>query len=286
MTATLLSDFSISLQQRRWACVLDPMLALSEYGLPLVKQLGEIMELWVVREFWNMIDSSPFYQQQPNFFLRDLEPDFQPDQSTLYSQQILRSLQEWDRLRTMTNRSSWNVHFLADVIGESCLPAGIETDLIWRWEALAQNLDHHLKPKQENSLNLAVRDLAALAAARPACILTYRLPEDQVSNLPPRICTTLEAWGVRCQEVQADDPIATIERDYLRQLIVHTGLSKLLWAGIHLAILHLMVPNAATISGNNDWSEGLSFPELEELPAPMSIDTNLWQGAQGFWYAI
>jgi hypothetical protein len=286
MTATLLSDFSISLQQRRWACVLDPMLALSEYGLPLVKQLGEIMELWVVREFWNMIDSSPFYQQQPDFLLRDLEPDYPPEQSTLYSQQVLRSLQEWDRLRTMTHRSSWNVHFLADVIGESCLPAGIETDLIWRWEALAQNLDHHLKPKQENSLNLAVRDLAALAAARPACILTFRLPEDRVSNLPPRICTTLEAWGVRCQEIQTDDAIATIERDYLRQLIVHTGLSKLLWAGIHLAILHLMVPNAATISGNNDWSEGLSFTELEELPTAMSMDTNLWQGAQGFWYAI
>jgi hypothetical protein len=282
MTAALLPDFSISLQQRRWACVIDPMLALSEYGLPLVKQLGEIMELWVVREFWNMIDSSQLYQHQPELLLQDLAPE----QSPVYSQQVLRSLQEWDRLRTQSDRNSWHVHFLADVMGESCLPNGIESDLIWRWESLAQSLDAHLNPKENNALILAIRDLAALAAARPACILTYRLPEETISNLPPHLCNSLENWGIRCQEVGANDAIVTIERDYLRQLIVHTGLSKLLWAGIHLTVLHLMVPPAATLSPTGDWPEELPFSGLEVLPTPSATETNLWQGAQGFWYSV
>jgi hypothetical protein len=282
MTATLLPDFSISLQQRRWACVVDPMLALSEYGLPLVKQLGEMMELWVVREFWNMIDSNQFYQHQPETLLREQDRE----QSPLYSKQVLRSLQEWDRLRTQSDRSSWNIHFLADVMGESCLPTGIDSDLIWRWESLAQSLDTHLNPKENNPLTLAVRDLAALAAARPACILTYRLPEETVSNLPPPICSRLEQWGMRCHEVASEDAIVMIERDYVRQLIVHTGLSKLLWSGIHLIILHLIVPAAATLGGTGNWSEELSLSEFEELPGSMPMETDLWQGTQGFWYSV
>jgi hypothetical protein len=44
MSATLLPDFSINLNQRRWSCVLDPNLALSDYGLLLVKQLGRFLE--------------------------------------------------------------------------------------------------------------------------------------------------------------------------------------------------------------------------------------------------
>ena len=59
MTA-LFPDLSVTVSQRRWACVLDPILALSEYGLPLVKQLGKVMDLWVVREFWHISTTPTF----------------------------------------------------------------------------------------------------------------------------------------------------------------------------------------------------------------------------------
>jgi hypothetical protein len=281
MTATLLPELSISLQHRRWACVLDPMLALSEYGLLLVKQLGDIIELWVVREFWNMIDSSQFYQQQPEILLQD----FATERSPLYSQQILRSLQEWDRLRTLSDRNSWHVHFLADVIGESCLPGGVDSDLIWRWESLAQSLDTQLNPKEDNSLILAVRDLAALAAARPACILTYRLPEEIDSNLPPKICNTLESWGIHCQEVNNEDAIAPLEREQFRTLIIHAGLSKLLWAGLNLVIIHLVVPAEATLTATN-WSEEYAFSSTPDPAEAQATQINLWEGSQGFWYTL
>jgi hypothetical protein len=281
MTATLLPDFSISLQQRRWACVLDPMLALSEYGLPLAKQLGELMELWVVREFWHILDDGEYFKQQPEVLL----DNFLEHRTSRFSQQILRSLQEWDRLRTMTDRNSWNVHFLADVIGESCVPSGTDPDLIWRWESLAQSLDAYLNPK-ENFLNLAVRDLAALAAVRPACILTYRLSEETMTNVPPSICNRLEQWGIRCHEVGDQDAIAHLEREQFRNLLVHAGLSKLLWAGLNLVIIHLVVPAAAALTATPEWAEDFTFSSMTDLGKAQEIQVNLWEGAQGFWYPI
>jgi hypothetical protein len=47
-------DLTVTLQQRRWACVLDPALILSPYG-PELRRLGEVVELWVGRELWHML---------------------------------------------------------------------------------------------------------------------------------------------------------------------------------------------------------------------------------------
>jgi hypothetical protein len=283
MTATLVPDFSISIQQRRWACVLDPILALSEYGLPLVKQLGVLTELWVVREFWHILDNTQFYLRQPELFLGQIEQPRSPQTQRL-SQQVIRSLHEWERLRTMTDRNAWNINFLADVIGESCIPQGVDSDIIWRWESLAQSLDAGLETHltKTDTLSLAFRDLISLAAARPACILTLRSVEATAQNLPPDICTTLEQWGIQCQEVSSANAIANIERDQFRNLLVHAGLSKFLWSGLNLAVLHLVVPAAATLSAT-DWADDRSFADLDLFPAP---PTNLWENTKGFWYSV
>lgn len=293
MTTTLLPDVSITLNQKRWACVLDPMLVLSDYGLPLVKQLGELAELWVVREFWHMLDNPQSYLQRPEDFIVPTAPQATVSQERDRSQQVIRALREWENLRTSSDRSTWNIHFLADVIGESYVPPGTDANLIWRWESLAQGLDEHLDPRSARSetLTLAFRDLAALAAARPACILTHRSTAAAQHNHPPAICETLGRWKINCQEVSARDAIATAERNYFCHLLVHAGLSKLLWSGLNLVVLHLMVPAAATISPVSPWDNDLAFSDLHaelddaiELSAQETI--NLWDGAQGFWYAI
>ncbi len=58
--AAVFPDLSLTVSQRRWACVLDPTLALSRFGLLLVKRLGEVMELWVVRELWHVLDNTQY----------------------------------------------------------------------------------------------------------------------------------------------------------------------------------------------------------------------------------
>ncbi|MBW4694604.1 MAG: hypothetical protein KME27_22880 [Lyngbya sp. HA4199-MV5] len=284
MTAALVSDFSITLNQRRWACVLDPTLALSNYGLPLVKQLGELMELWIVRELWHILDNPQFYFHQPSLISSAQMPIPLPSCGNS-SQQVVQTLKEWERLRTSTDRNAWRIHFLADVIGESCVPAGIDADIIWRWESLAQSLDTHLDQhvSKPDILTLAFRDLAALAAARPAFILTHCVNEEV-----PALCQTLQQWGIACQPIAPTNAIADIEREQFRNLLVHAGLSKFLWAGLNLAVLHLVVPAAATLSTTyaQDWSDEYAFSEMDESTDDRAMPANLWQGAQGFWYSI
>jgi len=283
MTATLVPDLSITLNQRRWACVLDPTLALSIYGLPLVKQLGEVMELWIVRELWHILDNPRFYLHQPQR-ISGQQPTLTAPSDIPYG--VVQTLQEWERLRTLSDRNSWNIHFLADVIGESCVPSGIDTNIIWRWESLAQSLDTRLDTQltKTDPLTLAFRDLAALAATRPACILTHH-PNLEES---PAICKTLEQWGITCHSVAQTNAIADIEREQFRSLLVHAGLSKFLWAGLNLAVLHLVVPAAATLSTlqDQDWSDEYTFSEMDESTRDRTTPANLWQGAQGFWYSI
>ncbi len=291
MTTALLPDLSISMTQRRWSCVLDPTLTLSDYGLLLVKQLGELMELWVVREFWHILDNTQFYRQQPELIIESEETERSQATYELFSQQIIRALKEWERLRTTTDRGSWNINFLADVLGESCVPVGTDSGIIWRWESLAQSLDRQLDEPLAiaNPLTLAYRDLAALAAARPACVLTYRLSEEVEKNLPPRLCKTLEAWQIPCREIALNDSLAMLERDQFRQILIQAGLSKLLWAGLDLVILHLIVPASATLSPtfDEDWAEDLRFSEdAIEVSEHTAVEAELWQGAQGFWYSI
>jgi len=80
-----------------------------------------------------------------------------------------------------------------------------------------------------------------------------------------------------------------LERDYLRQLIVQGGLAKLFWAGLQLAVLHLLVPAATTAWSDSEMaSDALAFTEesLAELAQSQTSAIDLWQGAQAFWYSL
>jgi hypothetical protein len=284
---TLFPDLSVTLSQRRWACVIDPTLALSEYGLPLVKQLGEVLDLWVVREFWHILDNTYFYWQQPDLTNYEEKKVGTAVQLQL-SRQAFCTLKEWERLRLETDLGSLNLFWIGDGIGESFLPKHTDPSVVGRWEILARSLEIQLKGQQDPAepLTSAFRDAVALTAAlSSAFVLTYRTREDLVRNLPPAICSSLRNWDISCQEVETKDAIATLERDYLRQLLIQAGLAKFLWSGLHLCVLHLVVPHATTISPPSDWTEEFSLAEWEnwqELPE----EENFWEEAQGFWYEI
>ncbi|MDF5708725.1 MAG: hypothetical protein PUP90_13950 [Nostoc sp. S4] len=65
MKYDLLLKSSSRLCQAQMICIIDPALALSVHGVPLIQQLGEVMELWVVRELWHILDNSNFYLHHP-----------------------------------------------------------------------------------------------------------------------------------------------------------------------------------------------------------------------------
>jgi hypothetical protein len=271
MTATTLPDFTITCSSRRRACVIDSALALSVYGLPIAKQLGEWLELWVVREFWHLLEA----RDATRFVLPQLTPSME------------RALQEWERLRQHVDSQHRPVNVLADVLGDSSLPAGSDPDLIWRWESLAQALDRLLEAQglPIDAPTMASRDLVALAAARNACILTLRSAAEP--QAPPSLCRSLQHWGIRCWQIPAANDWGGLDAALLRQLFVNAGLAPLVWAGMDLCVVHLFVPSAATLGSTHSWGDfGFGLESGEEDPAaPLAADC-LWEGAQVFWYPL
>jgi hypothetical protein len=73
--------------------------------------------------------------------------------------------------------------------------------------------------------------------------------------------------------------------EFIRPILARTGVSELMWAGLNLAAVHLLVPNAVIIPETE--KEETTYPE--ELPPSAAEETtgvDLWDGAIGFWYAV
>ena len=274
--------------QQRPRCVIDPALALSPSGLLLYKNLGEVMELWVVRELWYILDNINLYLERPELVI----PKINASSITLFErrnflEQMLWSLKEWERVRGETDLNRLNLFWLGDNLRESLLPKNREPEIFSHWESLARSLDsqiNHLPPTND-VLTLAYRDAVALAASLgSAFILTYQLPCDYDKNLPPDICKALESWNINCQPLTGTDPTVAVEREYLRQLITSVGLAKLFWADIHIVVLHLVFPSALPQIKlkKNRVSQKFSSEEIQNSES----ENYLWKNIQGFWYQI
>jgi hypothetical protein len=265
-------NLSLTLTQQRPTCVLDPSLVLSPYGLPLARHLGRVMELWVARELWHVLDNTYFYEHNPESIMMT-DP---------------RTLQDWKWAKTETNPASLNLFWLGDRPGESFLPPhNTDPHLFERWEFVIRSLDEHINRQDfpNSFLTSALRDTLALTIALDcASILTYQSPENAAANFSPLICTVLENWNIPCQAIALTDPLATLESKNFLYLFVQAGLSKLLWSGLNLAILHLFVPATSALYYGTRHLQDSFYPKRDrELD---SSNPNLWEGARGFWYWI
>ena len=280
----LFPDLSLTLSQRRRRCVLDPALILSRFGLLLVRRLGEVLELWVPREFWHILDNSQFYLQQPEALFHGSGGHRVPARPALYRGETAAAIKEWERIRLESDLSGLNFFWIGDGLPESLVPAGTGADLVWRYESLASALDRHLGGG--SPMACAARDTAALSAALGgAFVLTYQTSEDIAAGAPPDICDVV-AHCVQCEKIADDDPIAATERSHLRHLLVHSAAASLLWSGLNLTVLHLAVPAAAALFAPPPatLTEGLG-EVAATVPAPDS-SADPWDGARAFWYPV
>jgi hypothetical protein len=282
----MLPDVTVTLQQRRWVCVLDPALILSPYGLAL-SRLGEVVELWVGRELWHMLDNTHFYTQRPSLLI---DATTQTPDNAMASQEALQALLEWERWRLENDQAGLKLFWVGDDPRGSLLPANVDAHIVWRYETLASALDHRACHTATPNYVLApaFRDTVSLAAALRTALILARPPlTAQAESQFPPLCAALAQWGVACSPLPDHDPFVQVERDYLRHLLVHAGLTSLLWAGLKLAVVHVWVPGASAL-----WPEPreTSFEGMEDLPeateAPLPNDDCPWQAAQGFWYLL
>jgi hypothetical protein len=291
-------DFILTSDQTRWSGVIDMNLLLSQYGLVLLKTLETAVDLWLPREIWHLLEDldgeQSWPQTQPMAQTAQLSVGATSTIEWLRQGSRTQRLQAWSQLWMSTHPNALNLFWVGDRLSESFLPEQADPQLMDRWEVLAASLDTRLAPHSVNSPLAAIyRDTTALAAAlESAFILTCQSSTSATASEPPELCVALANWGIPCQQIDGQDPIVAIERDYLRRILISTGTAKFLWAGLKLIILHLIVPASSTL--------GLSvhLPKRDSLQStgndvnlqtnreePIIADT-LWEGAQGFWYVI
>lgn len=274
-----LSNLSLNGSQRR-TCILDLSLVLSPIGVTLVKNLSQVMELWVVRELWHILDSFNFYIQRPELITpsRWIAGNLQRDSATIAT--TVHALHHWQQFRMEHDLAGLNLFWLGDSLQESLLPQRQHLPLFYRWEAIAQSLDGQFdESSTTNLLPLSVRDAIALTVClESSFVLTYQpwwLPED---HAPPAICHVLESWGIACQELPTHDTVVEMERAFLRHLFLSAGLAPLLWQAPKLIALYISTPAESAPAE-------LQHP-LQGAVEPPNRSTPLWNQSKGFWYTL
>ncbi len=273
--------------QRR-VCILDPMLAFSRYGLMLVKHLGTVLELWVGREFWHLLDAAELYSQRPELLLpQHFVAYYSPEVVQAATQEIRMAIATWKQARFA---GPMPLFWFGDRPWESVLPTPIHANLFWQWEALARSLDGQFQHGTVPDLaTLAFRDAIALAAVlESAFILTYQPANAEIFE-PPEICHSLDCWQIPYQLLPSHNAAVAAEQDWLSHLLMQQGLAKLLWANVHLSVLHLLLPSAQAIQAQIQpvQAANIQVTNLDsESYSSHTFEADLWQGSQGFWYSM
>ena len=129
-------DLSVQILRRRSRCVLDPRLALSREGPLLAKRLAPFAEQWVGPEFFNVLDTAPLYQEEPELLIW-------PSTDVSAIAAVPEVLQAWAQLR---DESDSCLSWIGDALRESgSLPGEVGGDsIVLRWEAASRALDLRL----------------------------------------------------------------------------------------------------------------------------------------------
>jgi hypothetical protein len=287
--SSLPSSFSIAVDTRRRACVLDTHLALSPYGLLLAQRLSSELDLWLVRELWQILDNTQYYLSEPDQLRSATGAAGSPIAQT-DAESLRDTLTQWEVARTETDLAGLNIHWIGDALSESLLPARVDPHLVSRFETLARSLDKRVQRPDNDHTGVLVdcaRDAVALTAALMpyrAFILTSHAGENGAAPDEPALCSQLREWGLRCYRLGTNARIQ-LEREFILPMFGRAGVAELMWAGLKLAVVHVLAPKAVMVPRTGDRGDVLD----EDLPASgesVSIDADWWNGAVSFWYPL
>ncbi len=287
--AAVLHDISVNIGPRRFACVLDPTLALSPLGLPLARRLCQGMEIWLVRELWHILDDSQYYLERPET-LWEGEAGAGVTAGAgedLRFQQVRQTLRGWEQIRLSTDLSGLKCCWIGDGPAESLIPEDRDPGLVARYEWLSALLDARIDARA--TLANCFRDVAALAVALDtALVLTQVTDTDQE---PPAIGQALGRWGLPCRRITTDDRLCALESAGISQALVRAGVAKLIFAGLRLAVLHVVAPWAlATVPLAPELALAGEIGDdgfgTRYAGAGADADADPWLDAQAFWYPL
>lgn len=254
------ADLSLTVSQRKLACVLDPALVLGHgLGPALALRLARVFEAWLTRSFWQVIDASELLMHRPPEGVAGPDP---------------QALAAWIAMRDGTDAGSWTLRWVGDSLAESQLQqADGDVDLVDRYESLLAAL---LERVPEDGVRggwaggldpvLAALDTAALSASLDgALVLGLASPEP---GRPPPPVQALQRAGVtvRSLEPMPAHTLFATERAWVREALVGAGLATMAERLPPLAVLHVAAGAPASIEG-----DGPGDP---------------WAGAEAWWYLV
>jgi hypothetical protein len=313
----MVPDLAVTLSQRRWTCIVDPaLLLLTPFGPTLVQRLGELLDLWVVRSFWRVLDDSHTCLREP----RRLVPVGWKSADDCGIDAVTRdALRAWERIRARSDVCGLRFRYIGDNLMTSALPEKREPDLVQRFEELEATLQGQLgkwdfsKSQEGFDAWLAAIDTIALSSTLgPAFILTMTRGDSPL----PALAAALQHFdnGPEFQRVDSGwdpssattsspsdnpprrgnfrhDPLASLEREQVHRLLVQAGLSPLVWAGLELAVAHVVAPQTLQLRTPFDDMLGASEEALDATVGE-SVDVlgdggnRYWRDARVFWYPL
>ena len=297
---------SVTVSQPNPVCILDPALTFGDRGLHsllLLQHLSSLVEFWVVREFWHILDNYICYLNPLSVEASALSTA--PPESNITELDLRfdeRALQAWDRLRLKTDLEKSNLCWLGDEVSQSWLPNWLKTtssaeEIVTQYEWLARALESRIQLSTlQNPFIASFRDTAALAATLgSSSILTYQLAPDQ----PPPLVEQLTHWGLSGQRLPLHNAIMQIEHQLWQSLFVQAGIAKLLWSdSLRLAIVHITAPQAIRarlmLLHQEDTGTGnLEFADMDdawdltpETSQFAELQSTLWESAHCYWYPL
>jgi hypothetical protein len=267
-----LADLSFTVSQRKLACVLDPALVLGHcQGAELALRLARVLEPWLTRSFWQVIDASelllPHTLHRPvhgTLPARRMQPD-------------AGALAAWIALRDVTDAGSWTfLRWIGDNRAESQVRDAAEPDIVDRYEQFAAALARRAAPRDEHELWHGIdpvqcaMDTLALSACLGGAVILSQQPEDGAGE--PWPVQALMQAGLEAHPL-APMPVETLfaaERQLLRNALAGAGLAAMLECLGRLAVVHVTVDASA-------------------LPPATNIDSSPadpWADARAWWYLL
>ena len=271
-----LPPLQVTVDSKSWSCVLDLRLALAQHGPMLALRLAEELRICLVPRLWYVLDHTDHYQHRMETLLRGAGDD------ASMRRVDPQALDQWERARLELGLSALRLYWVGDALHESFLPKDVDPQVVDRFDRFARGLQCRFprlhNDRSETPLVGGSLDAAALAAAlsrhRPL-ILTLAGDSDEA----PELCTLLQASDIPCRRLSSEE-----SEPLRRQLLgsfARSGALELCWAGLHLALVHLVVPRAYLVDTDSD--------DAVDDEAPLktkSKRTDVWAQASAYWYSL
>jgi hypothetical protein len=304
----------IHIAGHRPRAVLDPWLCLQPSGPVLIQRLQPYVELWVVRELWNILDNSQYYQARPEALLSGPATTSTFDQLSpselrrllqhstrtaelgsadgrtsdgsgqmVSYESLATSIHIWERIRASSDLAGLQLFWAGDSLAESLFPAGTAGRTQAAYESAARILDRALRPR--TPIACGQRDAVALAIALGGIPILGVASRDATAARCPLHYEQLCASERLRISAAPEDALAATERALWWNMLCGANANPLIWNGLHLGLLHVHAP----------WLVDAFCYDDPDEPSDVAVDIDeermgaldeVWERTVAYWQVL